>query len=294
MNLKFNPPEIYQIELCSICNLECIMCPTRMFPRKNKVQYIDPNLVNVMVERGDFNSSYFIELQMSGEPLLHPKLKEVVSIIKKTGVALGLSTNGYFLSKHIEVLKGLQYLTISVDSFSDYNNIRIPKNGKKRDTQEFINDIKTVLRMASINNIHVDLQFVELTGWEKEFELAKEIFKGYDVNFRSVANSYDLYFENGERSKDLCINPWYSVSIHANGDVAPCCYAHGDDVIYGNLSEQSLADIWLSEKVKKFRESHIIGEYEPICKKCLYPSPALLYHHNMFHDGLKKERLCQK
>jgi radical SAM protein with 4Fe4S-binding SPASM domain len=87
----------------------------------------------------------------------------------------------------------------------------------------------------------------------------------------------------------LCTNPWYSVSIKANGAVVPCCMAFNDepDMVYGNLHEQSLEAIWNSDKVKEFRVKHQQDKDLPsTCQTCYARSPHNL-HQNILNEILK-------
>ncbi|HKG22277.1 MAG TPA: radical SAM protein [Blastocatellia bacterium] len=56
-----------------------------------------------------------------GEPLLHPRIEEAISRIRKRGMLAGLITNGYLLTRE-RILKlndvGLEYLQISVDNIT--------------------------------------------------------------------------------------------------------------------------------------------------------------------------------
>lgn len=278
-------PEVYQIEIVSSCNLKCIMCPTQFFQRKNKQKFIEIDLIKKIVDEGDLDASYFVELQMAGEPTLHPKMKEIIKLIKSTGVNVGLSTNGTHIKNQTEALLELNSITISLDSITHYDEIRT--GGK---IENLLTDMIEFIPKALEKGIIIDIQIIELEGWETQLDYIKILFDKYDVNIRSNPNCYFPYFYPEKYtlpvSNELCINPWFSVSIQANGNVTSCCFSMGDDVIFGNLNDNSLREIWLNDEVKKLQDEHQTRQYRPICSKCYMRSPCL-FHWDMYLSGIK-------
>lgn len=277
-SFKIDMPEIYQVEVSSVCNYDCIMCPRNLYERKDKTPFIDINLVKKLVDEGAFEGSYFVELQMTGEPLLYPNIGDVIHLIKSTKAKVGLSTNGSLIHKKIDELSELDYMTISVDSISDYSSIR-----RKGNIDQLLSNID-IMRGTRTS---IDLQVVELEGWEKEFAAVKRMFP--DMYVRSINDCWlAIRFPVDELpvSTDICINPWMSVSIQSNGNVVPCCFNFWDDIIYGNVKYNTLKEIWEGKKVKALRKQHEEKKYSPICSKCYMRSPTFL-HWNIFNKSIK-------
>ena len=65
----------------------------------------------------------------------------------------------------------------------------------------------------------------------------------------------------------ICQKPWVEAQIMPSGDVYSCCPAWTNGYVLGNLKEQSLYDVWNSEKSQKFRESILDGSYRYCIKK---------------------------
>jgi radical SAM protein with 4Fe4S-binding SPASM domain len=78
----------------------------------------------------------------------------------------------------------------------------------------------------------------------------------------------DYYHDLGEMfGYKRCINPWLEVNIMPNGDVVPC--RDHPDVVMGNVTQQSLLDIYNNEKYRKFRRLlRDRGGLLPICARC--------------------------
>jgi radical SAM protein with 4Fe4S-binding SPASM domain len=266
------------------------MCPRQFFKRKDKTALIDVDLVKKIVDQGDLDASYFVELQMNGEPLLHPKLAEIIDIVKSAGVTVGLSTNGTLIQKQIKALLKLDYVTFSLDSFSNYEKIRINRSGHQLSIEEVISDIKFFL--IKKKDTVVDIQIVRINDdWKYEEGVFKDEFFGYPVTVRSVPNCYLPYmFPNQIKeptSKELCLNPWMSVSIACNGNVTPCCISPGDDIILGNLKHQTLREVWAGKEVRKLRQEHQTQNYRSVCSKCYMRSPTL-FHLDLFFKSINK------
>jgi MoaA/NifB/PqqE/SkfB family radical SAM enzyme len=71
--------------------------------------------------------------------------------------------------------------------------------------------------------------------------------------------------------------------------VVPCCFSFGDDIVYGNIKELSLYEIWsvYNDEVVKLREEHRAGNYRNICARCYMRSPMLL-HWAIFRDSIRR------
>lgn len=288
-------PEVYQIEVTATCNFACIMCPMQFFTRKDDTKFIDLDLVKKIIHQGDLDASYFVEFQISGEPLLHPNLKDIIQLVKETDVMMGLSTNGVYIPEQMEALLKLDVITVSIDSITNHHLIRKSKT-KVFPIQQLILNIKRLLIEAEDKGIVVDLQIIELDGWEKQLEIVKDVFSGYKCNIRTNPNCYHAFIHLDiptPVSNDLCINPWFSASIMCNGNVTPCCISQGDDVIYGNLKYQTLREVWADEPIKIFREQMQTRNYPDVCSKCYMRSPAL-FHFNMFQSEMKGRYLNHK
>ncbi len=62
-------------------------------------------------------------------------------------------------------------------------------------------------------------------------------------------------------------SPWETVHVLANGDVVTCEVR--DQVIMGNVHEQSLKTIWTNEKYSSFRQKYI-NATDSACNTCVY------------------------
>lgn len=81
--------KVYQLEVTSICNLTCSFCAR--FPkwadREHGFMQLD------LIDKIDWSETEYVELQLAGEPTLHPKFYEITKKLKDYGLKIGCSTN---------------------------------------------------------------------------------------------------------------------------------------------------------------------------------------------------------
>lgn len=294
MQSSFNVrlPEIYQIELTNACNLSCDFCPRDLPGIRREDTFLDIDLAATIAER-DLGGSYFVEFQLAGEPTLHKQFNEIIKLFKGK-VLTGLSTNGSSVHGCVEGLLTLDYLTISIDSVEEYEKVR---PGGKWD--RLVRNIDMLLEAKGEALFpHIDLQLIEFPGVERQRELLLELCEqrgwGKHTVVRTIPDCFLSITREMKQSrrKELCLNPWMSVSVQADGDCSSCCFSFGKEIVYGNLKHQSLQEIWeTSEELKKFREEHLTKQYRPLCARCYMRSPVLL--HWELYQGIVKERLLK-
>lgn len=128
--LPFVPPlpKRLQVEVTSACNLRCAMCLVRYRPPVNKLAgAIDETLFRRLVD--DLPELDDLTLQGLGEPLLHPRLLELVRYTHERGIRVGFNSNATLLSRSMSeklVRAGLDWLHVSVDGATaqTYEGIR--------------------------------------------------------------------------------------------------------------------------------------------------------------------------
>ena len=274
-------PEIYQIEATNACDLRCPDCIRNDSRFKRSVGYFDPELLKIMVSRGDFEGSYFTELQMYGEPTLNNRLPELISILGGI-VKIGYSTNGASINNP-KNYKNVDRLTISIDSPT-------PKEYERRRPGRKFEALLAVIDNAIDMVPIVELQVIRYWDQASELpaliELAEE--RKWNVICREVADSFAAFQDRPapNRQPGLCLNPWLSVSVQWDGDVVPCCFAAGKDIVYGNLWDNTLSDIWnySVEREKLMNRMRLnFNESGMPCKYCYMRSPVLFHMEMVTH-----------
>jgi len=294
-SFNFNDlPEIYQIEATNACQLDCYMCARKLM--KREIGFLDPKLIELMIEREEFRNSYLVELQMYGEPLLHPNIKDIIYLLKnETDVKVGFSTNGLLLEEKLDTILLCDYVTISLDADNPETYEKI------RGNSSYMKIIKDLDKLLNIKNRPViDIQLINLPHNQGQLAKVHKKYRSFRrVLIRSIPDCNINLFQQNDAypySHEMCLNPWLSVSIFWTGDVIPCCFwydkyiddAKKEEFVYGNLYEQSLREIWQkSENRKKLIKAHLTNNLPQRCTHCSVRSPALL-HFRMTMNWLKR------
>jgi hypothetical protein len=70
------------------------------------------------------------------------------------------------------------------------------------------------------------------------------------------------------KSNTLCTVPWMHLNFEPNGKVVPCCLTSSYQYFAGDLTTQTVDEIWNSENMKTLRREMIAGVEPKICSKC--------------------------
>lgn len=84
-----------QIEVTSRCNIRCVMCPVTVLADRWHSQHLHWELY-LRIARA-FKRIKYVHLQGWGEPLLHPRLFDMIKVAKDAGCRVGFTTNGTLL-----------------------------------------------------------------------------------------------------------------------------------------------------------------------------------------------------
>ena len=123
-------PHFVQIEPVGQCNLRCQMCPIqfRHDGPPHGVAFMDYDAFTRLIDQ--FTRSTELHLQGLGEPMMHPRLFDMIEYAAKKGIRVTSTSNMTLLSpRRAErcVTSGLAELNISVDSATPeiYERIRV-------------------------------------------------------------------------------------------------------------------------------------------------------------------------
>ena len=100
LSLPYAPPYVF-IEPTDHCNFKCIMCPHGSEENQSWHKgYMPLDLFeSILFQVKQFKPLHGACLHLGGEPLLHPKLEEMIEMGKSCGIPFGLSTNGSLLNE---------------------------------------------------------------------------------------------------------------------------------------------------------------------------------------------------
>lgn len=259
-------PAFYVIEPTNKCNISCIMCPNEKYNATEKGEMSWRLFTKVIDEIKEV--AIVIQLYWMGEPFLHEGLFDMINYCKQhTGAKVILSTNGSLMNSKnsAELLKTyLDEIIISLDAYESqdiYSQIRNGGNISKinANVEEFI---------ARNQRIGVILQFIDffVNKTEKHKFIRKWTSENCKVRIQclySWANQFpelDKLSDNVENlagcMRKPCADLWYKACIHWNGRISICCFDWKPAEVIGDISSDTVANIWHSRKIQLLRSNH--------------------------------------
>lgn len=94
---------------------------------------------------------------------------------------------------------------------------------------------------------------------------------------------------DNSRVRGCCVFPWTQLNISTDGLVSKCCADIYFEDVMGDLSTQSIMDVWNGEAYRKVRKSLLAGERRGLlcCKECDYFGVANSDMSNFFLKMIK-------
>ena len=112
------------------------------------------------------------------------------------------------------------------------------------------------------------------TSADRVAEMFDEAFKRADAlgvslatRFAGERDQFDYVRRvRGETIDWTCSEPWSSIWVTSAGEVRTCCV---NETSFGNLSKQSIGEIWNGELFRRFRAQHARREIATGCANCV-------------------------
>lgn len=292
--LEGGPIEI-TLESSAKCNLYCTMCPRHIYTFDEENMDLDLYR-KIIVDCQDYVE--FVWPYGIGEPMLHPKIFEMINIANEKGVRTGMSTNATLLdeARANKLLKsGLDYIILAFDGATreTYERYRVGADFDKT-RANILNFLNKKLQQKS--RIFTVLQMVLLRDNEREVDAYKRLWNVQGVDeIRFKRDEVQIDGSRSENSKlegqrrNPCHLLWRGpLYVRYDGNAFPCCYMY-DGVPIGDLKEQSVMEVWNSQAMVKLREAHINGDLNdyPLCQNCQASRPGLpAFYGSLMIDGL--------
>ena len=278
-------PMVQNVEATNSCTMNCKMCPRQYM--KRKIGFIELELFEKIVKQLKGNTR--LALHHFGDPLLHPKIGELIKICHKYGVKASLSTNPQILNekKSRELIDaGLDYLHLSLDGASKktYEKIR----GGNANYEKALEGIEIFLRLKDEKKSklpYTKIAMIRMKETENEIGLFKKKWKGrkgidevqikefitWDGTMEDINDLEKEASHKVKRGGDYpCYWPWGKLTVLWDGRVVACCFDSDAKCVLGDLKKESLKEIWNGKTMKEFREMHIKNNFpkEHLCYKC--------------------------
>ncbi|MFJ7982932.1 radical SAM/SPASM domain-containing protein [Lysinibacillus xylanilyticus] len=277
------------IEITSVCNLACSFCP----PTARAKGLIKVEQFNKILDEIRPHTKY-IYLHVKGEPLLHPRIDQLLDAAHEKGFKVNITTNGTLIKKNREKILGkpaLRQINFSLHSFDGHEG---SENREKYlgDILDFVRasrDYSTIIsyRLWNLqkdnvtdiaarrnretleileNEYNLDYRIEEKVQPGKGVKIANNIYLNQDHEFK-----WPSLLEPEDEGKGFCHALRSQAAILVDGTVVPCCL-DGEGVInLGNVNEKSFTDIVQGERANNIVDGFSRREaVEELCRKCGY------------------------
>ncbi len=85
----------------------------------------------------------------------------------------------------------------------------------------------------------------------------------------------------------ICVLPWLSLNILRNCKVFHCCFTSDFEKFAGDLTGQTIEEIWNGDYMKSIRKSMINGQEHALCSRCYeierHSGTSIRFHNNIFY-----------
>lgn len=277
------------IEPTNCCNLACIMCARTVLgyddhglAGSKRLGIMPMSLYRSIVDQAANLGVLSLRLAWYGEPLLHPRLAEMVSYAKQQRIQdVGLNTNGMLLNQTAGIAlldAGLDRIGFSIDSV-DHRQFRRIRVGA---------DLKTVLcnlqefrrlrdqRSAEHCLIRASMVLMnENRGGVRQFmSVVSKYVDEADVGLYHSFSSDSADSTQADRSDYVCPFLFFSMVVGWDGQAYPCTIDAGRQVVVGDLRTDELAAIWSGKEYRYLRDMHCTHRSRSvaICRQCKFPA----------------------
>ena len=277
------------VDVTQYCNLACIHCPhsefvkSKAFSGANLDIELHKKLIDEVATDG-LGICQYLRYTANGEPLLHPKIEEMLEYAcKNSKTKINVTTNGMLLteSKAKKLLDiGVDVFDISIDAFTNETYSKIRVNGNLNITRPnvlgLINLIKkynykTKVVVSFIEqplNMHEALDFDKF--WKKSkanYVIIRKLHSAGGAK-EEIKFKMDKAFRKIQRRP--CVYPWERLSLAPNGTIGFCPddWKHGSQI--ADFRNHTIKEIWKGDYMRKLREAHLKNDFSgfDFCGQC--------------------------
>tara|TARA_B100000900_G_scaffold142372_1_gene120662 strand:+ start:576 stop:1430 length:855 start_codon:yes stop_codon:yes gene_type:complete len=236
-----------ELNITELCNRTCSFCPRHdpeVYP--NKKEFMELDTVSSLTQQliatdwyGDIHITGF------GEPHTHPKLNEIIAILRKANVYIEVTTNGDRL----------------IDSDIDYA-VKLFKSGLDLITVDcYDGDMQYKQRKNKMLDTFQDLYDWRLRNHYDDGN-AQSLIEQYGFNNRAGTMG-------GSGIQNPCYLPFYKTMVDWNGDITLCCNDwHREAGNMGNILVDGFINCWNSDKLIWIRKQLAKGKRGGVCASC--------------------------
>lgn len=268
-----------QIETRGNCNARCTFCPysKTMHERAGTILGTD-HVKKLLDDASKSDKIAHVIFHGLNEPLLDNRLEGFTEYIKsrRPDISVVIFTNGVFMTpERFDSLKeaGVDSIVVSLNAISQEQHTQIM--GLIGKFQTVVGNCEYAIR----NKGEVDLGVHAVINGDSFTEEDGKAF--IDRWGLSTKGGVGLLVWEGNwagdnrtvyqfKPNECCFRATSSIYITCEGDSTACCFDPYGKLKFGNIKEQSLQEIYSSEKYVQFRQDHVNDEADKwkVCQGC--------------------------
>ncbi len=269
-------PDRLLVDFATRCNLRCPMCPVWGIEDESKFEHLKGVMGLEAARRmlDEFTDKRpMVAPSIYGEPLLIPNLREVLTDVKKRGMALALNTNGLTLTESIAKF----FCDIEVDSVMFSIDAVTKETLKKVRSVDKLEKVEAaVFRLMKVRGDReyprIGVSFTRQDDNRHEEEAFISRWVGVvDVVRMGIVFENGTFPEMAAPPKRLpCPVIYKTMPVHHDGSVRMCCLDGLRATDMGNVFKDGVRGVWHGEEFAKTRYYHETGQWDkvPFCKPC--------------------------
>lgn len=256
--------KLVQIETINKCNNDCNFCPANKNVDPRPSILMDRALFLFIIEQlREMEYSGCLELFSNNEPLLDNRIVEFSEIVRKAlpSASIRIFTNGTLLTLE-KFKKIIPYLDkLRIDNYSD-------------DGRTLISPVERLYNVI------------------KDKEEYKEKVEIVTIKKNAIRSTRGGLAKNRSKVyflKSPCVYPFSQITIRPDGKVSLCCNDVYGNYTLGDLTKQTLSDVWNGGAYWSIRDELLRGrDHVPMCRNCdvfQFESVTATKIYHLFRDG---------
>jgi sulfatase maturation enzyme AslB (radical SAM superfamily) len=271
-------PPLLQIEPISLCNYRCVFCyqvdKSLSAKGSEHMGTMSLELFKAVIDQAQGNIEA-VTLASRGEPLLNPKIKEMLAYCHGKFLGLKINTNASKLTEaicHAILEADINTLVISADAAKEplYSQLRV--NGKLKTVLANVTrfheirakhypQTRTILR---VSGVHV--------SDEQNLDDMEGLWKGLadQVSFTRYMPWERTYTLPLHGMQTPCSDLWRRMFVWWDAKVNPCDNDYLSKLSVGDARHASIHELWTGQAYQDIRDKHLNakrGEASP-CNRC--------------------------
>ena len=261
-------PKYVQIELNNSCNAKCKMCNIPYMTR-SKGLMSDELFIKILKEANE-NGVEYITPFLHGEPFLRSDYIEKLKLINEYApkAKITIFTNASMLSENIiHELRFVQNIDQLVFSFP----------GGNKEAYERVTGLDYETSLVNIRNSFEILRNIpmriSMPVFEDNADSAEDFYALWEGYPCSAYETYN-YLEDvkgtlAQACFEQCDRAFRSMTVMYDGRICLCCMDSDGKYIMGDISKNTMLEIWNGDQYTNLRRLHGIcrSAYEP-CARC--------------------------